>query len=130
MQALSALGQPTQAWRAYHQLERRLEEELDTKPSAALQLLAEQLRQRGVSQASPPSPDGALPAQQVFDLAGASRVRAAPPEPDQATAVVPSAPRGRLVGAEFLRRTTTRFIDRTEEIERLGRILSTPRTRL
>src|SRR5262249_23587365 len=37
---------------------------------------------------------------------------------------------GRLTGGEFLLRTTTRFFGRQEEIARLGRMLSTYRTRL
>jgi predicted ATPase/DNA-binding SARP family transcriptional activator len=43
---------------------------------------------------------------------------------------VGSAPVGRLLGGEFLRRTTTRFFGREEEMARLGKMLSAPRTRL
>jgi DNA-binding SARP family transcriptional activator len=45
MQVLAASGQSGQALRAYRQLQTRLEEELDTKPSKALQEMAHRLKE-------------------------------------------------------------------------------------
>jgi predicted ATPase/DNA-binding SARP family transcriptional activator/Tfp pilus assembly protein PilF len=130
MQAFCASDQAWQALRAYRQLERRLEEELDTQPSPALQRLAEQVRQSGAPRTFPAVCDGDLPAEETFTLEPASQTKAAPPEPVPDTTVVRSVSPARLLGGEFLLRTTTRFFGREEEVDRLEKMLSTPRTRL
>jgi predicted ATPase/DNA-binding SARP family transcriptional activator len=130
MQAFAASGQPAQALRAYRQLERRLEEDLDARPSPALQHLAEQVgssRVAGSVQTAAESVPPAEPGVAVVSAAGAPRSEA---EAREGSDRAGAAPRGRLRGAEFLLRTTVRFFGREEEIARLGEMLSTSRTRL
>ncbi|MCW3100817.1 MAG: transcriptional activator, partial [Chthonomonadaceae bacterium] len=130
METHSACGQPAQALRAYRQLETRLQEELNAQPSQELKRLAAQLGQSGATRIASAPLVNDPPATEAFAVVAASPNRAEPPKTVLDTAVVRSVPPARLLGAEFLLRTTTRFFGREEEIERLGKMLSTPRTRL
>jgi predicted ATPase/DNA-binding SARP family transcriptional activator len=129
MQALMASGQCAQAVRAYRQLERRLREELDTKPSPELQHLAERLRQSGPGLKTDLTARE-LPTAKAGVFSRARTPVAERPATSSDSATEGAVSRGRLVGAEFLLRTTTRFFGRDEEIARLSKMLSTPRTRL
>ncbi|MCW3100775.1 MAG: putative ATPase, partial [Chthonomonadaceae bacterium] len=130
MQAFSACGQSSQALRAYRALERRLQEELNVQPSQELKRLAEQMGQSGASPISLARSEDDLPAEAMVKVPATSHTSTSSQEPTPDTTLVRSVPAARLLGAEFLLRTTTRFFGREEEIERLGKMLSTPRTRL
>jgi predicted ATPase/DNA-binding SARP family transcriptional activator/Tfp pilus assembly protein PilF len=130
MQALAASGQPGQALRAYRAFAKRLEEELDSQPSPALQRLAAQLGRSDPSRSAATAPQSAPPSQAEVALAPLRLHVPGRDEPVLDTPVVGSGSRGRLMGGEFLRRTTTRFFGREEEMARLDKMLSTPRTRL
>jgi predicted ATPase/DNA-binding SARP family transcriptional activator len=130
MLALADLGQPAQALRAYRQLETRLEEELDTRPSPALQHLAAQAGHSEPPPSEPAATRSAPASQAELVLAPAHPNLPGREEPAPDTAMAGSAPAGRLLGGEFLLRTTTRFFGREEEVARLDKMLSTPRTRL
>ncbi len=130
MQALSVSGQPAQALRSYRTFVQRLQDELDAEPSESLQSWVRQLGQSGSLKPSLALPTDGPPAEEtacIQPLPGNLRA-----EEEQAIVSdrLRSAPRGRLVGGEFLLRTTTRFFDREEEIARLSKMLSSPRTRL
>jgi predicted ATPase/DNA-binding SARP family transcriptional activator len=127
MQAYVACGQAGQAQRAYRQLEARLQEELGgASPSLTLQRLAEQAGYSGSSPLVSAVSDRALSIDRAAVSSSVSRDRVE----QTATIAAGSASMRRLVGGEFLLRMTTRFFGREEEVDRLGKILSTPRTRL
>jgi predicted ATPase/DNA-binding SARP family transcriptional activator/Tfp pilus assembly protein PilF len=130
MQAFSASGQPAQALRAYRQLETRLQAELDARPSLRLQRLAEHVGPSHASGTIATVPESMPLVEPGLAVVSAASDWAAPAEAREGADLVGAAPRGRLVGAEFLLRTTARFFGRQEEVARLGRMLSAPRTRL
>jgi predicted ATPase/DNA-binding SARP family transcriptional activator len=130
MLAWMACGQPEQALRAYRQLERRLEEELNANPSPALRRLFEQAGTGEPTRAVLAVSESVSPREEELPFTPASRTKAAPEEPGLDRAVVQPVSPVRLLGGEFLLRTTTRFFGREEEIDRLGRMLSSPHTRL
>jgi DNA-binding SARP family transcriptional activator len=126
MRVFAAMQQPSQALRAYRQLETRLCKELEDMPSEALLAYARELRT---------APSIVLPA------AGEAAPGQAQPDAIAAATPAVTGARGggahdvertseRLRGGEFLLLTTTRFFDREREIARLSAMLSTPRTRL
>src|SRR5579871_62372 len=124
MQAYFASGQSGQALRAYRQLERRLAEELDTQPSPELQRLAEQWGQSGPGLKTDLAVGG-LPAETAVVFSRSSPTVAERPAMSADSAAAGAMSRARLVGAEFLLRTTTRFFGREEEIDRLSKLLAT-----
>lgn len=131
MQAHSASGQPSQALRAYRQLVQRLVAELNIKPSEALQRLAAQLGQTSTSGISPTVRNAKPSAEERLDLVSTRSDKATRHEGARdLERESPTPPGGRLVGAEFLLRTTSQFFGRKEEIDRLVNMLSTPHTRL
>ena len=130
LQALSSSGQSGQALRAYRAFAQRLQEELDAQPSPDLQRLAQQFGQSGSPAKAPVLSDGGPLAEETLHIPRPRLDRIEPEEPEVVSAPVAPVPRARLLGGEFLLRTTTRFFGREEEIERLGKMLSTPRTRL
>jgi predicted ATPase len=124
MSVLAAMRQPSQARRAYRQLETRLHEELDEAPSAEMQAFARELR-AAPTEASPRAGDAAprpTPARETV----AREIPRAPGEEFPARERASE----RLRGGEFLLRTTTLFFGRETEIGRLAELLAAPRTRL
>jgi predicted ATPase/DNA-binding SARP family transcriptional activator/Tfp pilus assembly protein PilF len=129
MQTLSALGQPAQALRAYLAFGKRLQKELNSQPSQAMQKMARLLGESVSQQTSSTQPDSDKNNEKAFERLTARLYAEAPQKSSLDTAVRLAIPR-RLVGGEFLLRTTTRFFGRQEEVARLNEMLSSPRTRL
>jgi predicted ATPase/DNA-binding SARP family transcriptional activator len=125
MEVLAAMEQPSPALRAYRQLEARLRDELDSALSADLQAYARELRAGAGSPGSMGSVGsvGSMGSPDEFVPTAHPPHTAHPPPPTRD-------PSERLRGGEFLLRTITRFFDRQAEAQRLGELLSAPRTRL
>lgn len=129
MRALIEAGQRPEALKAYTQWEARLREDLGATPSDELQGLAAELRKG--DRASNPDTSVNEP-QKREKPTPRSGIQNSPErlartfEAD--TDWFPS--HNRLIGAEFLLRTTTRFFGRSDEVESLSIMLSSPRSRL
>lgn len=123
VQSLSAVGQPAQARRAYRAFAQRLEEELNTEPSEELKRWVSQLGQSG-------SPVIASTVARSISLPQEASHRSDFQDTRADLSSHRYAPRGHLVGGEFLLRTTTRFFGREAELARLAKMLSSPVVRL
>ncbi|MCW3055053.1 MAG: putative ATPase, partial [Chthonomonadales bacterium] len=121
MQVLAAQQQPSQALRAYRELERKWKQEWEETPSEELRAYVRQLRKSPSPALSPILPEETSPITPVNPV---SAQRSEPVEPERGMG------NARLLGAAFTVLTNTRFFGREREIGRLIEMLGTPRTRL
>jgi predicted ATPase/DNA-binding SARP family transcriptional activator len=119
MLVLAAQQQPSQALRAYRQLERTLQQEWGEKPSEELRAYARRLKK---------SPSVVIMPGSAGEAASSSPPTSLPLGPPQP--VERGDESARLQGAAFAVLTSTRFFGREVERERLVQMLCTPRTRL
>jgi len=124
IRSLVKSGHPQQALKAYRTWELRLSEELGATPSAGLQRLAADLSKGGRDS----NPAFAADVVEVFPLPVPTNPKRLVTELGRDAARFASP--NRLIGPEFLLRTTTRFFGREEEVDCLSQMLNSPRSRL
>ncbi|MCW3099998.1 MAG: DNA-binding transcriptional activator of the family [Chthonomonadaceae bacterium] len=121
MQVLAAQQQPSQALRAYRELERKLKQEWEETPSEELRAYVLQLKKSSSLVLSTTLPEEMSP---IASVAPVSAKLSEPVEPERGK------DNARLLGAAFTVLTNTRFFGREVETGRLIQMLGTHRTRL